>query len=165
MAATDSSFDIVSEVDFMEVANAVQQSQKELIGRFDFKGTACEIRHDKKEEIVLAADNETKLKAVRDVLDSKLVRRGVSLKSIEEGSIEPAAKGTVRQTLTLTSGLESELAKDVAKFIRGLPVKVQTTIQGDQLRVSGKKKDDLQAVMAAVRAKEWPRALQFTNYR
>jgi uncharacterized protein YajQ (UPF0234 family) len=161
----DPSFDIVSEVNWMEVQNAVQQAQKEILTRFDFKGTAAEIRHDQQETIVLVGDDENRLRAVKEVLQSKLARRGVSLKAIEEGAIEPAAKATVRQALTLKSGIESELAKDVSKFIRGLGLKVQPTIQGDQVRVTGKKKDDLQAVMAAVRAQEWPRALSFTNYR
>jgi uncharacterized protein YajQ (UPF0234 family) len=161
----DPSFDIVSEVNWMEVQNAVQQAVKEIATRFDFKGTAAEIRHDAQDTIVCVGDDESKLRAVKDVLFSKLVRRGVSLKALEEGAIEPAARATVRQALTLTSGLESELAKDVAKFVRGLGLKVQPTIQGDQVRVSGKKKDDLQAVMAAVKARDWPRALQFTNYR
>lgn len=163
--ADDFSFDIVSEVDWMEVSNAVQQATKEIGSRFDFKGSACEIRQDSKETITLVADDEGKMKSVRDVLDSKLVRRGVSLKSIEEGPLEAAAKGTVRRTLTLASGLESELAKDVSKFVRGLGFKVQPTIQGDKVRVAGKKKDELQAVMAAVKAQDWPRALQFQNYR
>jgi cyclic-di-GMP-binding protein len=163
--ADDFSFDIVSEVDWMEVQNAVQQAIKEIGSRFDFKGSACEIRHETKDAIVLVADDETKLRSVRDVLDSKLVRRGVSLKALEEGPIEPAAKATVRQTLTLRSGLESELAKDVSKFVRGLGLRVQPTIQGDKVRVAGKKKDDLQAVMAAVKGQDWPRALQFQNYR
>jgi len=161
----DPSFDIVSEVDWMEVQNAVQQAVKEITTRFDFKGSAAEIRHESQEKIVLVGDDESRLRAVKEVLQSKLARRGVSLKAIEEGAIEPAAKGTVRQELTLKSGLESELAKDVSKFIRGLGLKVQPTIQGDQVRVTGKKKDDLQAVMAAVRAQDWPRALSFTNYR
>ena len=161
----DPSFDIVSEVNWMEVQNAVQQAVKEIATRFDFKGTAAEIRHESQETIVLVGDSEGHLRQVKDVLHAKLVKRGVSLKGIEEGPFEPAAKATVRQTLTLKSGLESEQAKDVAKFIRGLGLKVQPTIQGDQVRVSGKKKDDLQAVMAAVRAQDWPRALSFTNYR
>jgi len=161
----DPSFDIVSEVNWMEVQNAVQQAQKEILTRFDFKGTAAEIRHDQQETIVIVGDDEGRLRAVKEVLQSKLSRRGVSLKAIEEGAIEPAAKATVRQELTLKSGLESEMAKDVSKFIRGLGLKVQPTIQGDQVRVTGKKKDDLQAVMAAVKAQDWPRALSFTNYR
>ena len=161
----DPSFDIVSEVNWMEVQNAVQQAQKEILTRFDFKGTAAEIRHDQQETIVIVGDDEGRLRAVKEVLQSKLARRGVSLKAIEEGAIEPAAKATVRQELTLKSGLESEMAKDVSRFIRGLGLKVQPTIQGDQVRVTGKKKDDLQAVMAAVKAQDWPRALSFTNYR
>ena len=163
--ADDFTFDIVSEVDWMEVSNAVQQAIKEIGSRFDFKGTACELRLEGKDAIVVVGDNETKLKAVRDVLESKLVRRGVSLKSLEEGPLEPAAKATLRQTLTLKSGLESEMAKDVTKLIRGMGLKVQSTIQGDKVRVSGKKKDELQAVMAAVKAHDWPRAVQFQNYR
>ena len=163
--ADDFSFDVVSEVDWMEVQNAVQQAIKEIANRFDFKGTAAEIKHENKETIVLHGNDEHGLKSVRDVLDSKLVRRGVSLKAIEAGSIEPAAKATVRQTLTLKSGLESEMAKDISKFVRGLGLKVQPTIQGDKVRVAGKKKDDLQAVMAALKGKDWPRAIQFQNYR
>lgn len=163
--ADDFSFDIVSEVDWMEVSNAVQQAIKEIGSRFDFKGSACEIRHESKETIVLVGDDENRLRSVRDVLDSKLARRGVSLKSLEEGPIEPAAKATVRQTLTLKAGLESEMAKDVSKFIRGMGLKVQASIQGDKVRVAGKKKDELQAVMNAVRAEDWPRAIQFQNYR
>jgi uncharacterized protein YajQ (UPF0234 family) len=161
----DPSFDIVSEVNWMEVSNALQQAQKEIASRFDFKGTAAEIRMEGKDKIILVGDSEPKLRAVRDVLDSKLTKRGVSLKGIEASEPEAAAKATLRQTLSFKNGLESDLAKDIAKFIKGLPVKVQTTIQGDQLRVSGKKKDDLQAVMGAVRAQDWPQALQFTNYR
>lgn len=161
----DFSFDVVSEVDWMEVQNAVQQAVKEIQTRFDFKGSASEIKLEGRDKIVLIGDDELKLKNVRDVLDQKLVRRGVSLKALEAGAVEPAAKATLRQELTLKSGLESELAKEISKFIRGLPVKVQSTIQGDQVRVSGKKKDDLQAVMAALKAKEWSRALQFTNFR
>lgn len=161
----DFSFDIVSEVDWMEVQNAVQQAAKEIQTRFDFKGSASEVKLEGKDRIVLVGDDELKLKNVRDVLDQKLARRGVSLKAIEAGPVEPAAKGTLRQTLTLKSGLESELAKDLAKFIKGLSVRVQPTIQGDQVRVTGKKKDDLQAAIVAIKAKDWPRALQFTNYR
>lgn len=162
---SDPSFDIVSEVDWMEVQNAVQQAVKEIATRFDFKGTAAEVRLEGKDKIVIAGDGEPKLRQVRDVLDSKLTKRGVSLKGIDEGPIEPAAKATVRQTLTFNSGLEGELARDLVKFIKGLTVKVQTTIQDEQVRVTGKKKDDLQAVITAIRSRDWPRALQFTNYR
>lgn len=161
----DPSFDIVSEVNWMEVSNALQQAQKEIASRFDFKGTAAEVKMEGKDKIVLVGDSEPKLRAVRDVLDSKLTKRGVSLKGIEASTPEAAAKATLRQTLTFKNGLESDLAKEIAKFIKGQPVKVTTTIQGDQVRVTGKKKDDLQAVMGALRAQDWPQALQFTNYR
>lgn len=163
--AADPSFDIVSEVDWMEVQNAVQQAQKEIQTRFDFKGSASEITLEGKDAIVLIGDGDLKLKNVRDILDQKLTKRGISLKFIEAGEPEPAAKATLRQKLTFKNGLDSETAKDIAKFIRALPVKVQTNIQGDQLRVTGKKKDDLQTVIAAVKGQDWPRALQFTNYR
>jgi uncharacterized protein YajQ (UPF0234 family) len=161
----DSSFDIVSEIDWMEVQNAVQQAQKEILTRFDFKGSASEIVLEGKEAIVLVGDGDLKLKNVRDILDQKLTKRGVSIKFLEAGEPEPAAKATVRQRLTFKTGLDSDTAREIVKFIKTLPVKVQTSIQGDQVRVTGKKKDDLQAVMGAVRGKDWPRALQFTNYR
>jgi uncharacterized protein YajQ (UPF0234 family) len=161
----DSSFDIVSEIDWMEVQNAVQQAQKEILTRFDFKGSASEIVLEGKEAIVLVGDGDLKLKNVRDILDQKLTKRGVSIKFLEAGEPEPAAKATVRQRLTFKTGLDSDTAREIVKFIKTLPVKVQTSIQGDQVRVTGKKKDDLQAVMGALRGKDWPRALQFTNYR
>ncbi len=163
--AQESSFDIVSEVDLMEVTNAIQQAQKEIGQRFDFKNTAAGISAEGKEAVVLTADDESQLERVYDVLAEKLARRKVPLKALERGSVEPAAKGTVRQRLRIVSGLEGETAKDIAKFVRGLGLKVQPTIQGDQVRVSGKKKDDLQAVMAELKEKDWPRALQFRNYR
>ncbi len=161
----DSSFDIVSEVDLMEVQNAVRQAQKEVGQRFDFKNTAAGISGESKEEVVLTADDEGQLERVYDVLTDKLARRKVALKSLERGPVEPAAKSSVRQRLKVVSGLEGETAKEIAKFIRGMGLKVQPTIMGDHVRVTGKKKDDLQAVMAALREKDWPRALQFKNYR
>ena len=163
--AQESSFDVVSQVDLMEVTNAVQQAQKEISQRFDFKGTAAAVEPEGKDALVLAADDESQLGRVYDVLAEKLARRKVPLKALERGAIEPAAQGTVRQRVKIVSGLESELAKEIAKFIRGMGLKVQPTIMGDHIRVSGKKKDDLQAVMAALRNEDWPRALQFQNYR
>jgi uncharacterized protein YajQ (UPF0234 family) len=163
--AQEFSFDVVSEVDLMEVSNALHQAQKEISTRFDFKGTAAGAETEGNEAIVLTADDEHQLERVYDVLAEKLARRKVPLKALQRGTVEPAAKGTVRQRLTITTGLGTEVAKDIAKFIRGLGLRVQPTIQGDQVRVSGKKKDDLQTVMAALREKDWPRALQFTNYR
>jgi len=161
----ESSFDIVSEVDFMEVTNAVHQAQKEIGQRFDFKGSAASVELQGHDALVLTADDEHQLERVYDVLAEKLARRKVPLKSLDRGPVEPAARGTVRQRIGIVSGLETEMAKDIAKFIRGLGLKVQPTIQGEQVRVSGKKKDDLQAVIAALRERDWPRALQFTNYR
>jgi uncharacterized protein YajQ (UPF0234 family) len=163
--AQESSFDVVSQVDLMEVTNAVGQAQKEISQRFDFKGTAAAINPEGKDVLVLAADDESQLGRVYDVLAEKLARRKVPLKSLERGAIEPAAKGTVRQRVKIVSGLDSELAKEIAKFIRGLGVKVQPTIMGDHIRVAGKNKDDLQTVIAALREKDFPRALQFQNYR
>lgn len=163
--AQESSFDIVSEVDFMEVSNAVHQAQKEIGQRFDFKGTAASITAEGQEAIVLSADDEYQLSRVYDVLAEKLARRQVPLKALQRGAVEPAAKATVRQRMAITTGLGGDVAKEIAKFIRGLGLKVQPAIQGEQVRVSGKKKDDLQAVMAALREKDWPRALQFRNYR
>ena len=163
--AQESSFDIVSEVDHMEIANALQQAAKEIGQRFDFKGTSAAVIEEGKDAIVLTADDEHQLERVYDVLAEKLARRKVPLKALERARIEPAAKGTVRQRIAVVSGLGGETAKEIAKFIRGLGLKVQPTIQGDQVRVSGKKKDDLQAVMAKLKEKDWPRALQFQNYR
>ena len=161
----DSSFDVVSEVDWMEVQNAVQQAQKEIQTRFDFKGSASEIKLEGHEAIVLVGDDDLKLKNVRDILDQKLVKRGVSLKALEAKDPEPAAKATLRQRLTFKTGLDADTAREIVKFIKTLPIKVQTTTQGDQVRVTGKKKDDLQVVIGALRGRDWPRALQFTNYR
>jgi uncharacterized protein YajQ (UPF0234 family) len=163
--AQESSFDVVSEVDLMEVTNAVQQAQKEIGQRFDFKNTAAGINPEGKDALILSADDESQLGRVYDVLAEKLARRKVPLKAFERAAIEPAAKGTVRQRLKIVSGLEGELAKEVAKFIRGMGLKVTPTIMGDHVRVAGKKKDDLQAVMQSLRDKDWPRALQFKNYR
>jgi len=163
--AQESSFDVVSEVDLMEVTNAVQQAQKEIGQRFDFKNTAAGVNPEGKDAIVLTADEEGQLGRVYDVLSEKLARRKVPLKALERGAIEPAAKGTVQQRLKIVSGLEGDMAKEVAKFVRGMGLKVTPTIMGDHVRVSGKKKDDLQAVMQALREKDWPRALQFKNYR
>src|SRR5262249_53997221 len=132
----DSSFDIVSLVDWMEVQNAVQQAHREIQQRFDFKGSAAGVQLEGKDKIILTADSEYQLRNVRDLLDQKLVRRGVSPKAVDSGAVEPAAKATVRQELSLVSGLTADLAKDLAKFIRGLSVRVQTTIQGEQVRVS-----------------------------
>ncbi|MDL2716922.1 MAG: YajQ family cyclic di-GMP-binding protein [Acidobacteriota bacterium] len=160
----DPTFDVVSEVNLPEVANAVAQAQKETAQRYDLKGSAAGIEQ-KDKELTLTANDEFGLKAVTDILQTKLVKRGVSLKSLEYGTIEPATKGTVRQVVTIRQGIESEKAKEIVKAIKDRKLKVQVAIQGDQLRVSGKKKDDLQDVIALLRGADFGIPLQFTNFR
>ena len=162
--ASDYSFDVVSKVDMQEVLNAVQQAKRELETRFDFKGSKSEIDL-KEEEIVLVSDNEGKMKSVRDVLESRLVKRKVSLKSLEYENLEDAALGTVRQHAKIIQGLDIDRAKKVVKAIKDAKLKVQASIQGDQVRVSGKKKDVLQDVMNLLREKDFGAPLQFVNYR
>ena len=164
MAAGDNSFDIVSDVDLMEVSNAVQQAMKEIRQRFDFKGSVSDIKLEK-ESLTLTSDDESRLKAVIDILTTKLVKRGVSLKALEYGTIQPAAKGSVRQVVTVRKGIPSEKAKDIVKFIKGTGIRVQAQIQEDQVRVVGKKRDDLQAIIQAVKGQDFGLDLQFTNYR
>ena len=160
----DASFDIVSEVDLPEAQNAVAQAQKEIGQRFDLKGTAAGLSLAAA-ELTLTANDEFGLKAVNDILQGKLVKRGVPLKALEYGKIEPAAKGTVRQLVTIRRGIATEKAKEMVKAIKESKLKVQAAIQGDQVRVSGKKKDDLQAVISLVREADFGIPLQFTNYR
>lgn len=162
--AGESSFDIVSEVDRMEVRNAIQQATKEVRTRFDFKGSTAAIE-ETDDDLVLSAEDEGRLKALRQILEEKLSRRGVSLKALEWGKVESALGGTARQRTTIQSGLSTEQAKDVVKRIKATGLKVQAAIQGDQVRVSGKKKDDLQAVMAHLREANLPFDWKPTNYR
>jgi len=162
--AASNSFDVVSEVDMMEVSNAVQQAMKEIRQRFDFKGSVSDITLEA-ETLTLLSDDESRLKAVIDVLTTKLVKRGVSLKSLEYGKIEPAAKGTVRQVVTIQRGIPTEKAKEIVKFIKGTGIRVQAAIQENQVRVSGKNRDDLQAVIGALKGRDFGLDLQFTNYR
>jgi uncharacterized protein YajQ (UPF0234 family) len=160
----DSSFDISSTVDLQEVDNAVQQAMREIAQRFDFKGTACRIARDDL-SLILHADDTFKLRAVVELLESKLVRRKVSLKALDYQVPEPAAKGTVRQQVLLTQGISAERGREIVKVIRGLGLKVQAQIQGDQVRVSGKSKDDLQTVITTLKARDFGIDLQFGNYR
>jgi len=162
--AGDNSFDIVSDVDLMEVSNAVQQAMKEIRQRFDFKGSVSEILLEK-ETLTIRSDDESRLKAVIDILQTKLVKSAVSLKALEYGAIEPAAKGSVRQVVTIRKGIPAEKAKEIVKFIKGSGIRVQAAIQEDQVRVSAKKRDDLQAVIQAVKGRDFGLDLQFTNYR
>src|SRR6266571_3001508 len=143
------SFDIVSKVDMQEVDNALNQARKEIVQRYDFKGSRTSIELKQKEfEIVLISDDDFKMKAVVDILQSKFVKRGVPLKALSYGGIEPAAGGTVRQTIRLQNGIDKENAKHITGLIKDSRLRVQAQIMDDQVRVSGKNKDDLQAIMA-----------------
>jgi cyclic-di-GMP-binding protein len=162
--AKDSSFDIVSETDMQEVTNAVQQATRELSTRFDFKGSKSSIELSG-DEIVLVSDDQQKLKSVRDVLEDKLVKRKVSLKALDYQKVEDAASGTVRQRAKVIQGIETDKAKQIVKVIKDAKLKVQASIQGEQVRVSGRKKDDLQEAMRMVKDRDFGLPLQFTNYR
>ena len=162
--AQEFSFDIVSETEMQEVANAIQQAQKELATRFDFKGSksSIELNHD---EIVLASDDEGKLRSVKDIVETKLVRRKVSLKALDYGKVEPAAGGTVRQRAKVVQGIESEKAKAIVRTIKDAKLKVQASIQSDQVRVVSRSKDELQKAISLVRENDFAIPLQFVNYR
>jgi hypothetical protein len=160
----ESSFDIVSRVDLQEVKNAIAQAMKEIQTRFDLKATGSDVQLQG-EELVLASCDEFKLKAVRDVLEVKLVKRSVPLKALSWGEIDKALGGTVRQKVTLQKGIPIEKAREIVKLIKGAKIRVQAAIQGDQLRVSGKNKDDLQSVMRMLKDTDLGIDMQFTNYR
>jgi uncharacterized protein YajQ (UPF0234 family) len=162
--AADSSFDVVSDFDQQELVNALDQVRREIATRFDFKGSRCTLELGKA-EITLTADDEFRAKAVRDLVESKAVRRGLSLKVFDWGKLEPAAGGAVRQQIALKRGLTSDQAKELSKRIRDRFPKVKPVIQGDAVRVTGKSKDELQGVIAHLRGMDYPVALQFTNYR
>jgi len=159
-----SSFDIVSEVDLQEVRNAVDQASREIHQRFDFKNTDTSLTLDD-EKIELHSVTEDRLKAAYQVLQEKAIRREVPLKALQPGEIQPAAKGAVRQTIALVTGISDEKAKEISKHIRQAVPKIQTQIQGSQVRVMSKSKDDLQAAIRAVKEHDFGIALQFTNYR
>jgi uncharacterized protein YajQ (UPF0234 family) len=162
--ASEYSFDVVSKVDMQELSNAVTQAEKEIETRFDFKGSKSSITLEK-EALVLVSDDEYKLKSVIDILQSKMVKRGISIKNMDFGKIEPASGATVRQQVKLKQGIGQEDAKKMNILIRDSKLKVKSQIQGDQLRVTGKNKDDLQAVMALLRGADLPLELQFVNMR
>lgn len=158
------SFDIVSRVNSMEIENAVNTAKKELANRFDFKGSKAEIALDKN-EIKLSAEDQFKIKALAEIVFGKLAKRNISLKSVEAKDPDISPLGHARQVILIKQGLESDLAKQVAAFVRELKLKVTTQIQGDEVRVTGKNRDDLQSVIGAVRAHEFPVGLQFQNFR
>ena len=165
--ASESSFDIVSEINLQEVDNAINQAQKEIGTRYDFKGTAAAVEFNRKEkELTLTADAEPQLEAVRKVVVEKFIKRGVDPKAMDPQKVEEATHKTVRQKVKLKSGIDKETAKVITKRIKEMKLKVQASIQGEAIRVSGSKKDDLQAVIAAIRANP-PQgvAIQFNNFR
>ncbi|HKH04396.1 MAG TPA: YajQ family cyclic di-GMP-binding protein [Acidimicrobiales bacterium] len=159
------SFDVVSEIDMQEVRNAVDQAMREVSNRYDFKGTDSTIDLSES-EITLRSVSEDRLAALRQVLEEKLVKRKVSLKSLDYGKVEEASGGTARQTAALVAGISTEKAKAINKFVKALGLKgVQSQVQGDQLRVNGKKRDDLQAAIQAMRDEDFGIPLQFSNFR
>lgn len=162
--SSESSFDIVSRLDMQEMSNAVQQALREIETRFDFKGSKSDIKLEKNELIVLS-DDEYKLKSVIDILQSKMAKRNLSIKNMDFGKIEPAAMGTVRQRIGLKQGIDQEIAKKINIMIRDSKLKVKSQIQGDEIRVTGKSRDDLQIIIQMLKGANLPIELQFVNYR
>ena len=162
--AKDASFDIVSEVDLSEVTNAVTQTNKEISQRYDFKNSKSQVSLEE-EALKVIADDQFKLDAVIDILQTKLIKRGVSIKNLDYGKVEEASGGSVRQIIKVKQGVETEKAKAIVKDIKNSKIKVQAQIMGDQVRVSGKNKDDLQEVIQLLRQNDYGLELQFTNYR
>lgn len=162
----DSSFDIVSRVDLQEVDNAVNQTKKEILGRYDFKGSRCEITLDRKEKkLEFHSDSKMRHQAVIEILKGRLAKRGISLKSIRFDEEHIGIDGSVRQKASLQMGIPTETAKKITKDIRDSGIKVNAQIQDEQIRVTGRNKDDLQQIIGMVRSKEYEVPLQFTNYR
>jgi uncharacterized protein YajQ (UPF0234 family) len=162
--AQQNSFDIASEVDRAEIVNALNQTTKEVGQRFDFKGSNAKVELEEN-ALILTAEDETRLRNMNDILQQKLVRRGVPLKALSYGKIEPAAGGTVRQNVDIQQGIPQDKSKEIVKYIKDAKLKVQASIQGDIVRVSGKDRDTLQDVIAKLKAKDFGIDMQFTNYR
>jgi uncharacterized protein YajQ (UPF0234 family) len=162
--ADTNSFDVVCKVEMQEVTNALDQAKREILTRYDLKGTKNEVELDKQEIVVTAAD-DMKLKAVVDILQSKLHKRGVPLKALSYGDPAESAGGVLKQKITVQQGIPIEKAREIVRIVKDLKLKVQAAIQEDQVRVSGKNRDDLQKVIATLRDKDLGVALQFTNYR
>jgi cyclic-di-GMP-binding protein len=163
--ASDSSFDVVSRVDQQELDNALNQARKEIAGRFDFKNSKTDIEYDAKAKITVTSDDELKMKNVMDIIQSKSVKRGIDIKAFDFGKVEPAAQNTVRQTITIKSGIPKDKSKPLMEQIKNLKLKVSAQYQDEQIRVSGKSRDDLQKVIASLKALEFELPLQFVNYR
>lgn len=162
--AKQNSFDITSKTDLNEVTNAIHQTMKEIKQRFDFKGSQSSVSLED-EQLVLLADDDFKLKNLNDILQQKLVRRGVSMKALSYQKVEQAAAGMVRQRVEIQQGIPTEKAREISRFIRDLKLKVQASIQGDLVRVSGRDRDTLQQVIAALRERDFKIDMHFTNYR
>jgi cyclic-di-GMP-binding protein len=163
--ASDNSFDIVSKVDLQEVRNAIDQASKEVHNRFDLKNSHSEIKLEGEDSIQLASADEYKLKAVTEILQQKMVKRGISLKALTYGKLEQASGSSVRQKITLQQGIASEKAKEIVRIVKDSKKKAQASIQGDTVRISGKDRDTLQEVIALLKAKDFGIDMQFTNYR
>jgi len=163
--AQENSFDIVSKVDIQEARNAIDQAIKEIRQRFDLKDSHSEVTLEGNDTIQLASVNEYKLEAVKDILSQKLVKRGVSLKNLTYGKIEPAAGQSVRQKISLQQGIPVEKAKEIVRLVKDSKKKAQASIQGDSVRISSKDRDELQSIIAMLRGKDLGLELQFTNYR
>ena len=163
--AQENSFDVVSKIDMQEARNAIDQAMKEIRQRFDLKDTHSEVNLEGQETIQLASSNEYKLEAVKDILCQKLVKRGVSLKNLTYGKVEPATGQSVRQKISLQQGIPVEKAKEIVRLVKDSKKKAQASIQGDTVRISSKDRDELQAIIALLRAKDLGLELQFTNYR
>jgi hypothetical protein len=163
--AADNSFDIVSKVDIQEVRNAIEQASKEVHARFDLKNSHSEIKLEGNDAIQLASADEYKLEAVKEILAQKLVKRGISLKALTYGKVEPASGSSVRQKISLQQGIPTEKAKEIVRILKDSKKKAQASIQGDTVRVSSKDRDTLQEVIAMLKAKDLGIDMQFTNYR
>ena len=163
--AQQNSFDITSKIEHTEVVNAINQALKELQNRFDYKGSISNIEMEKQEASILTSDDEYRLKGLDDILQSKMVKRNVPLKGLTYGKIESALGGTVRQRITLQDGIPQDKAKEIVKFIKETKLKVQASIQGELVRVTGKDRDVLQDVIAALKPEDFGIDMQFTNYR
>ena len=161
----ENTFDIVSKVDLQEASNAIQQAMKEVTTRFDLKDSKSKIELEGKDAIVLHSADEYKLKAVNDILQQKLVKRGVSLKGLTYGPVEPAAGGTAKQKIIIQQGIAIEKAREIVKLVKDSKKKAQASIQGDVVRISGKDRDTLQQVIALLKAKDFGINMQYTNYR
>ena len=162
---SDASFDIVSRVDQQELDNALNQTRKEIAGRFDFKNTRTSIDYDGKAKITVVSDDELKLRNVLDIIRSKAIKRGLDIRALNFGTVEPAAQDTVRQTIDVRSGIPKDKSKPLMEAIKNLKLKVSAQYQDEQIRVSGKNRDDLQKVIGSLKAMDYELPLQFVNYR